>query len=363
MSNQTFGGCGLPVIISADNINGAFQQAMEVLRDFGEPTETRNGEAWVIPYPVITHYDNPRDRVLFSSVRDANPFFHFMESLWMLAGRRDVAFLERFNSTIGQFSDDSVTLNGAYGYRWINEWEIDQIEEIVSLLKQSPESRRAVLEMWSVADLTEQNSKDLPCNTHVYFDLRGGKLNMTVCNRSNDAVWGCYGANVVHFSVLQEYVAGMLEVEMGWYCQMSNNLHIYTNVPNFDELIDSELVSVDSYKDGVTVSRPMFDAGQNPLSWDNDLETFINYVESNVKVTNTMNPQHYTHSFFSFVAEPMFHAWLCYKEDNLKDAITEYAVQIEAEDWKDDCLSWLGRRVASRKHKDTCRADNVKESL
>ena len=65
--------------------------------------------------------------------------------------------------------------------------------------------------MWDAKqDLSHRNeSKDLPCNTHVYFSIREGFLDMTVCNRSNDLIWGCCGANAVHMSFLQEYVATM----------------------------------------------------------------------------------------------------------------------------------------------------------
>ena len=42
-------------------------------------------------------------------------------------------------------------------------------------------------------------------------------------------LWGAYGANAVHMSVLQEYVATALNVSIGTYTQMSDSLHIYEN--------------------------------------------------------------------------------------------------------------------------------------
>lgn len=337
-----------PAIIVSNNVNGALMVALSLIKKHGVLSETRNSTALVLGHPIITHYENPRDRVLFSSVRDANPFFHFMEGLWMLAGRKDVEFLQLFNSNIGQFSDDGKILNGAYGYRWRENWGVDQIKIIIEILRKEPTSRRAVLEMWSVSDLTNQHSKDLPCNTHIYFDLRGGALNMTICNRSNDTIWGCYGANVVHFSILQEYIASMVEVKMGWYCQFSNNLHIYTNIPNFDKLMSPEMYCVDHYKDGILNSRAMFDGLEEKSMWDKDLKQFLLYVESNKTWSNQTNAKPYVHSFFSLVAEPLFHAWLCYKDRDLKSAITEHASCIQAEDWKLECMSWLQRRVVSK---------------
>src|SRR4051812_24359480 len=74
------------------------------------------------PEPVITHYARPLERVLFSPDRDANPFFHFFEALWMLAGRDDVEFLAALLPRMQEFSDDGVRLAGAYGYRWKKMW-------------------------------------------------------------------------------------------------------------------------------------------------------------------------------------------------------------------------------------------------
>ena len=65
-------------------------------------------------------------------------------------------------------------------------------------------------------------------NTNIYFKIRENKLKMTVCCRSNDMLWGAYGVNVVHMSVLQEYMATMIGVEMGEYRQISDSFHIYT---------------------------------------------------------------------------------------------------------------------------------------
>ena len=81
--------------------------------------------------------------------------------------------------------------------------------------------------------------KDKPCNTHIYFQVRrersfqGGKnthddyLDMTVCCRSNDIIMGAYGANAVHLSILQEYIAASVGVYVGRYYQFSNNYHMY----------------------------------------------------------------------------------------------------------------------------------------
>src|SRR5690606_3416900 len=147
-----------------------------------EITSSRVGEVAYIPEPVMITYQEPRKRVLFSEARDANPFFHLYESLWMLAGRDDVAPLAYYSSKIAEIaSDNGQTFNGAYGRRWrrmlsdSNGDEVDQLKILIEHLRQLPNSRRAVLQMWTVGDdllnigTPVDYSKDVCCNTCVYF--------------------------------------------------------------------------------------------------------------------------------------------------------------------------------------------------
>ena len=83
--------------------------------------------------------------------------------------------------------------------------------------------------MWNPWGDLDSSSIDIPCNTNIYFKIREGELQMTVCNRSNDMIWGAYGANAVHMAVLQEYVAAQLDVPMGKYYQISDSFHVYEN--------------------------------------------------------------------------------------------------------------------------------------
>ena len=81
--------------------------------------------------------------------------------------------------------------------------------------------------MWGAGrdDLRSYSAK--PCNLIITFRIARDRLDMTVFNRSNDLVWGCCGANAVHFPMLQEYLAGRMEVDVGGYWQVSTNLHLY----------------------------------------------------------------------------------------------------------------------------------------
>ena len=81
-------------VIEATNVRDALPQAVQYLLRWGDPEETRIGKALVAPGPVTIHYLNPKEHVLLNPIRDANPFFHLMEAMWMIAGRDDSAFLD-----------------------------------------------------------------------------------------------------------------------------------------------------------------------------------------------------------------------------------------------------------------------------
>src|SRR5262245_49446193 len=107
------------ITIYAKNVREALPQGLKLLRDCGKEEPSRAGMVRVAPCPVMTVYAEPCDRVLFSPERDANPFFHLAEALWMLAGRKDAEFLNLFVKDFGKrFAEEDGTVHGAYGARW-----------------------------------------------------------------------------------------------------------------------------------------------------------------------------------------------------------------------------------------------------
>jgi hypothetical protein len=353
-------------VIEVRNVNHALTEGLAYLLLHGVEEASRNGSVIVAPGPVTTVYTHPQERVLFSPLRDANPFFHLMEALWMMAGRNDVQWPVQFNSKFGQFSDDGATFHGAYGFRWRHWFGYDQLDIIVKELRKNPTSRRCVLAMWDASEwhykpeghnaegsniegdlhTAVNNGKDVPCNTHAYLDVRGGRLNITVCCRSNDALWGAYGANAVHFSVLQEVMAAAVGVPVGVYTQVSNNFHAYTDVFNREKLW--QLVEDGRKHDLYTA--PVFhklipSRSTIPLVnttsdvWFDDLRHFI----LNPTLTTAFEDQ-----FFVNVAAPMY---LCYQAKKAKDLVASYdwCRQIEPSDWRVACHNWLDRRNTNLK--------------
>jgi thymidylate synthase len=351
-------------LIRARNVNRALGYGLALMDNplhFDYET-SRNGPVRVANVPVTTVTQRPMERVLFSPMRKANPFFHLFESLWMLAGRNDLPWLAQFNKRMAEYSDDGgKTQPAAYGHRWRVYFSTDQIENIVLHLRDDPSSRRAVLAMWDggskkgYGDLSAaiHGSKDVPCNTHCYFRVRDGELHMTVCCRSNDLWWGAHGANAVHFSVLLEYMAARIGVRVGTMTQISNNYHVYTDVvAGFPEKIE-DILKNDRYSldvaEGAVNQTPMF-FPHSMDAFEQDLPKFMEYAASPCEdpaqkyAWREASPT-LSHPFMAGVAIPMLHVWDLHKMGDYDAAAAgcDYIGNAGNCDWRVACAEWIER--------------------
>jgi thymidylate synthase len=327
-------------VITANDVYDGYRKGLRYLHEEGVEENSRNGPVLVSPVPVTTMFMNPRNRVLLDPVRDCNPFFHMMESIWMFAGRNDVKFVAQFNKRMVQFSDDGEEFNAAYGHRWRYWFGRDQIVDAHNELVLNPESRRCVIAMWDPKNDGVGESKDFPCNTHIYFRVRTEPyhnvkaLDMTVCNRSNDIYWGLYGANAVHLSMLHELMANSLGLHLGIWYQVSNNYHLYpANLPK----PLSELVSADVYKDNPYLSPLWTPHNGHPVGAQYRIKSFLRSCElfcvyaQNGHLTSGF-------PFLDNVAFPMYRLW------ETRDLFWADAIRDDV--WRQACVEWLERRAA-----------------
>lgn len=327
-------------VIRGRNVNDIYRLGRSHLKNYGLLEGSRNSEVLVTPYPVMSIYSNPTERVLFDETRDANPFFHLMESLWMLAGREDAEFLNFFVKDFGsRYAEAGGNLWGAYGYRWRKQFEdTDQLPVIIRRLKKYHQDRRVVLTMWTPTldlwdpkRLNETEPKDLPCNTHAYPRIVEGRLDLTILCRSNDIIWGAYGANAVHFSVLQEYLAAGIGVPVGTLYQFSNNFHGYTNI--FTKTTPPGPGYGDPYSVGQVSPLPIV---TNFDEFDRDLREFM---------ADPLGVRNYANSFFKETAWKMYLAYDTWKTGD-RGRANEIALTIEAMDWRIACCDWFRRRTS-----------------
>lgn len=295
---------------------------------------------------------------------------------------------------------------GIAGYRRDG---IDQLNILVEHLKADPNSRRAVLQMWNLEndllkigegnctctkdyapppqDMRASNghyngcqvnrvSKDLCCNTSVMFSLREERLtidrflaaehvktegsiatmkpppackylDMTVTNRSNDLLWGLLGSNYVCFSLLQEYMAARLGVQVGLYHHFTNNLHVYKDRPDWrpEILLD--------WYDNAPVGDYHETAMQLQLGQSNPerIDEEINTVVTDYGCPNTLtSPYDLDDDWLRQVAVPMLEAWQLWKGAQPLGEVVKALDRVACPSWRWVAIQWIDKRVARRKN-------------
>lgn len=335
----------MTIVLNVRNVNDALHQGVQFMRSQGVKKSSRNGDTLEVPFPVITHYRKPWERVLFNAQRDANPFFHLFESLWMLAGRNDIAFPAHFVKRMADYSDNGVTQPGAYGHRWRNMPHAngdDQIKTAIERLRKDPDDRRVVLQMWQASRDYGTPTKDAPCNTQIYLKVRDDRLQMSVLCRSNDVIWGAYGANAVHFTMLQEYIAAHLGLRMGSFTQFSDSWHVYISGPGgalWDKMLNESAVGnlLDDPYDGF-LAQPDAMSRMTTIQmeeFDVDLAAFFKWWDKCYNDAQSLLPLFKSH-YFRNVVGPM---WLAHASRSQSAASL-----IRAPDWRMAAMQWLQRR-------------------
>lgn len=355
------------------NINDGFVTTIKELSNESLRWETsRAGRVRRLPEPVTLTFSAPTERLLFNQVRDINPYSILYESLWALCGRDDVEPISYYTPRMREFSDDGKTWHGAYGRRWRYHFGKDQLDQAVWTLSTSPESRRVVLGMWDPRVDGAGNGKDYPCNTHIYLTLRDGRLNLTVCNRSNDAIWGLFGTNYPVFTILQEYLAARIGIPVGVYHHVSNDLHAYR--PHLEEMPkwleeyrprDYCPTCHPAYSNRAYVKRGTCEACgkesgwltpyryqepyadvpmktvplvRDPAAFDREVKDFVDQAWGGRDIS-----PNWSEPFLDTVALPMALAFHHHKIKRPDEALG-FANLIAADDWRIAAVNWLERR-------------------
>ena len=149
------------------------------------------------------------------------------ELLWYLRGDTNTKYLNEHGVTIW---DEWATLSGElgpiYGHQWRNCKGIDQIANVIQLLRTDPNSRRMLVSAWNVADLTYMALP--PCHYSFQFWTADGKLSMIMNQRSCDVGLGV-PYNIVQYSILLRMIAQVTGFVPGEFIWRGGDVHVYNN--------------------------------------------------------------------------------------------------------------------------------------
>lgn len=147
------------------------------------------------------------------------------ECAWYLSGKKETNVLEQSTKMWSPWTEGG-KVEASYGYRWANEFGVDQIEMAIQNLKQDPTSRRVYINTWSPRTDTELNAVNVPCPVGFHLSIEKKALDMRVVMRSSDLAVGLV-YDTLSFRILQNVIANTLELETGSIEFVLLNAHIY----------------------------------------------------------------------------------------------------------------------------------------
>jgi thymidylate synthase len=154
------------------------------------------------------------------------------ELLWFLKGDTNIQYLKENGVTIwDEWADQNGNLGPVYGYQW-RSWptpdgkHVDQISEVLKLLKSNPDSRRMIVSAWNVADIP--NMKLPPCHAFFQFYVANKRLSCQLYQRSADIFLGV-PFNIASYALLVHMVAQQTNLEVGEFVWTGGDCRIYSN--------------------------------------------------------------------------------------------------------------------------------------
>ncbi|MFX4300008.1 thymidylate synthase [Pseudosulfitobacter pseudonitzschiae] len=153
------------------------------------------------------------------------------ELLWFLSGETNIRYLKEHGVRIwDEWADENGDLGPVYGAQW-RKWPgargaIDQIENLMSSIGGSPDSRRLIVSAWNPAEVEDMALP--PCHTLWQVKIAGGKLHLQLYQRSGDMFLGV-PFNIASYALLQAMLAQVTGYEAGDFIHTLGDAHIYSN--------------------------------------------------------------------------------------------------------------------------------------
>jgi thymidylate synthase len=154
------------------------------------------------------------------------------ELLWFLAGDTNVSYLQTHGVRIwDEWADEHGDLGPVYGHQW-RSWPaqdggaIDQIANVVEMIRRSPDSRRLIVTAWNPADVDRMALP--PCHCLFQFYVARGRLSCQLYQRSADIFLGV-PFNIASYALLTMMVAQVTALKPGEFIHTFGDAHLYLN--------------------------------------------------------------------------------------------------------------------------------------
>ena len=154
------------------------------------------------------------------------------ELLWFLRGDTNVHYLQEHGVRIwNEWADENGELGPVYGHQW-RSWPdykggtIDQIKNVVEMIKHNPNSRRMLVTAWNPAEVEDMALP--PCHCLFQFYVADGRLSLQLYQRSADSFLGV-PFNIASYALLLQMIAQVTGLEAGEFIHTTGDTHLYLN--------------------------------------------------------------------------------------------------------------------------------------
>jgi thymidylate synthase len=204
---------------------------LQYILDYGQPKADRTGTGTISVFGYQTRFDLQAGfPVLTTKKLHLRSIIY--ELLWMINGQSNVADLQKHGVRIwNEWADENGELGPVYGVQW-RSWKttdgqtVDQISQVIELIKNNPNSRRIIVSAWNVGDIDSMALP--PCHLLFQFYVNHGKLSCQLYQRSADVFLGV-PFNIASYSLLTYMIAQVCDLEIGEFVHTFGDLHLYNN--------------------------------------------------------------------------------------------------------------------------------------
>lgn len=154
------------------------------------------------------------------------------ELLWFLKGDTNVRYLQEHGVRIwNEWADENGDLGPVYGHQW-RSWPdydggtIDQIGNVIDLIKHHPDSRRMIVSAWNPAEVDSMALP--PCHCLFQFYVADGRLSLQLYQRSADTFLGV-PFNIASYALLLMMMAQVTGLKAGDFIHTTGDTHLYLN--------------------------------------------------------------------------------------------------------------------------------------
>lgn len=217
-----------------------YLQLVQEVLDQGENRTDRTGTGTISLFGVQNKYDLRKGFPLVTT-KKVNFSNILRELLWFLRGSTNIHDnLNEHTKIWDPWANENGELGPIYGYQW-RKWEkfdwdentksyqkshIDQIHQAIDAIKNTPDSRRIIVNAWNVADIEKMALP--PCHTFFQFYVINGRLDCQLYQRSADIALGV-PYNIASYATLLKMVAQECNLEAGIFVHTMGDAHVYLN--------------------------------------------------------------------------------------------------------------------------------------